>query len=250
MAVQYVLLALLAWLKVEVRGQTELTLAEKENILRFHNYLRTTVVPLASNMEIMLWSDELAAVAQAYAETCVFRHNPERSQQAGQLYAYVGENLAITSNPKKNYTDLINSWFQEREYYDFETNSCLPGQMCGHYTQIVWASTGHVGCGVHRCRSAVGFNYPNSLNFVCNYGPGGNYPGVQPYVRAEESCAHCPRRKPFCVSRLCTSDPLATFDGYSSLSIAAGDAEISGGFHRLAALWTVVVFCAVIAFNV
>lgn len=83
-----------------------------------------------------LWSDELAAVAQAYAETCVFRHNPERSQQAGQLYAYVGENLAITSNPKKNYTDLINSWFQEREYYDFETNSCLPGQMCGHYTQV------------------------------------------------------------------------------------------------------------------
>ena len=54
MAVQYVLLALLAWLKVEVRGQTELTLAEKENILRFHNYLRTTVVPLASNMEIMV----------------------------------------------------------------------------------------------------------------------------------------------------------------------------------------------------
>lgn len=48
------LLALLAWLKVEVRGQTELTLAEKENILRFHNYLRTTVVPLASNMEIMV----------------------------------------------------------------------------------------------------------------------------------------------------------------------------------------------------
>ena len=56
------LLALLAWLKVEVRGQTELTLAEKENILRFHNYLRTTVVPLASNMEIMVKKKKNACI--------------------------------------------------------------------------------------------------------------------------------------------------------------------------------------------
>ena len=76
-------------------------------------------------------------MAQSYAERCVFQHNPERSiQQAALLYTYVGENLAITSNPKKNYTELIKSWFQEREYYDYETNSCLPGQMCGHYTQV------------------------------------------------------------------------------------------------------------------
>lgn len=246
MTARYVLLTILLRLNVDVHGQTELTLAEKDSILSFHNYLRSTVAPLAANMEIMLWSDELSVVAQEYAERCIFRHNPERSQQAGLLYTYVGENLAITSNPKKNYTDLINSWFQERQYYDYDTNSCLPGQMCGHYTQIVWASTGHVGCGVYRCRSAVGFNYPNSLNFVCNYGPGGNYAGVKPYVRAEESCTHCPRRKPFCVNHLCTSDPLANFSGYPNTS--PDDALTSSGLHCLVQLFIVSV-CAAIALN-
>lgn len=70
MAVQYVLLALFTWLKVEVQGQTELTLAEKENILRFHNYLRTTVVPLASNMEIMVSNQQIQFVC---ARVCFLR---------------------------------------------------------------------------------------------------------------------------------------------------------------------------------
>lgn len=39
---------------VEVMGQTGLSEAEKEEILDFHNFLRSQVDPTASNMEIMV----------------------------------------------------------------------------------------------------------------------------------------------------------------------------------------------------
>ena len=39
---------------MEVRGQTGLSEAEKEDILDFHNNLRSNVYPTAANMEIMV----------------------------------------------------------------------------------------------------------------------------------------------------------------------------------------------------
>ena len=38
--------------------------------------------------------------------------------------------------------------------------------------QLSWATTNYVGCGAYRCPQTTGFPYPNSLNLVCNYGPG------------------------------------------------------------------------------
>ena len=74
-------------------------------------------------------------MAQNYAEQCVFQHNGERTSQQN-MFNYVGENLAITSRPDVNYTDLVRHWFDERKDYNYETNSCTPGATCGHYTQV------------------------------------------------------------------------------------------------------------------
>ncbi|TPP65506.1 GLIPR1 protein 1 [Fasciola gigantica] len=75
-------------------------------------------------------------------------------------------------------------WFDEHADYDFSSGNCRSG-MCGHYTQLVWASTTHVGCGVRDC--GFNANFPYGLSIVCNYGPGGNMIGELPYEQGTNS---------------------------------------------------------------
>ena len=79
------------------------------------------------------WNDELAEVAQAYSERCMFAHNPSRVDQAPS-FSSVGENLAITSSLGENYEGLFVLWNDESSDYNFTTNSC--SSVCGHYTQV------------------------------------------------------------------------------------------------------------------
>lgn len=80
------------------------------------------------------WSDELAQVAQNYAEECVFQHN-QNSVVQQSTYTSVGENLAAGSGPA-DYIGFVQNWYNEVSYYDYDTNSCNSGQVCGHYTQV------------------------------------------------------------------------------------------------------------------
>ncbi|PIO54598.1 SCP-like protein, partial [Teladorsagia circumcincta] len=66
-----------------------------------HNRFRR-MVP-ASDMNMLYWSDELAASAQRHANTCDFRHSRGRRN--------VGEN--IWAAPYSNYSDAIALWFNE-----------------------------------------------------------------------------------------------------------------------------------------
>ena len=52
-------------------------------------------------------------------------------------------------------------------------NYCRPGAVCGHFTQIIWAATEEVGCGV-----AGGMR---RQFWVCFYLPPGNFAGQKPY---------------------------------------------------------------------
>ena len=54
-------------------------------------------------MNMLYWSDELAATAQRHADTCDFRHSRGRVN--------VGEN--IWAAPYSNYSDAISIWFNE-----------------------------------------------------------------------------------------------------------------------------------------
>lgn len=83
------------------------------------------------------WNDELASIAQAYSEKCVFEHNPDRDSQS-QTYEFVGENLATRTSGsnwgENELLQLMDQWHDEREDFTLETNSC--DDVCGHYTQV------------------------------------------------------------------------------------------------------------------
>ena len=72
-------------------------------------------------------------MAQNYAEQCVAEHNNDRVSQQN-TFSSVGENLLVTSSTSVNYTAYVRSWFDERNDYNYDANSCT--DVCGHYTQV------------------------------------------------------------------------------------------------------------------
>ena len=128
----------------------------------------------------MTWDDDLEAVAQAWAEQCInveppstlIDHNPGRS---ANYPGYVGENIAGGVSPMSAQS-AVNLWAAEKQHYDYDSNTCAQGQVCGHYTQVVWATSTKLGCARTTC---AGITYGNGI--VCNYAPGGNYNGQRPY---------------------------------------------------------------------
>eukprot|EP00057_Strongylocentrotus_purpuratus_P017555 XP_011672029.1 PREDICTED: GLIPR1-like protein 1 [Strongylocentrotus purpuratus] len=123
--------------------------------------------------EDLQWNDEIAKHAQDWADQCKFaEHNPDKNRKTEQ-WDWVGQNIAIGSS--FTMLSLIDSWYAEKEFYNYADATCEGNHVCGHYTQLVWAETQFIGCGWTSCTR---FDY-----LVCHYGPGGNYRGERPYKK-------------------------------------------------------------------
>lgn len=117
-----------------------LTDSEEIAMLDKHNELRGTVAsgnqadqPSATDMRKMYWSDELALVAQNYADKCIFEHNPNKNNEQN-TFGVVGENLFMTTGGFDP-TGSIQAWYNEVGGYTYSDRSC--SGVCGHYTQVV-----------------------------------------------------------------------------------------------------------------
>ncbi|XP_073176211.1 peptidase inhibitor 16 isoform X2 [Lepidochelys kempii] len=85
----------------------------------------------------------------------------------------------------------LEQWYNEHEHYNLTTSKCTVGQMCGHYTQVVWANSERVGCGMQFCKTLHGVEDPDLYLLVCNYDPPGNVRGRKPYKEGPP-CSKCP----------------------------------------------------------
>ncbi|XP_012502072.1 PREDICTED: peptidase inhibitor 16 isoform X2 [Propithecus coquereli] len=156
---------------------------EKREMVELHNLYRSQVSPPASDMLRMRWDAELAAFAKAYAQQCIWGHNKERGRRGENLFAITDEGMDVPL--------AVGEWHQERAHYNLSAAACNPGQMCGHYTQVVWAKTERIGCGSHFCEKLQGVEETNIQLLVCNYEPPGNVKGKRPY-REGTPCSQCP----------------------------------------------------------
>ncbi len=144
--------------------KTNVTEEEKQMLLERHNYWRAQV-----GLSPLEWSDEMAMLADDWAKQlattgCGFKHRPNNKY---------GENLFRGTSGYYTAADAVDSWGEEKNDYNYDTNKCNPGAVCGHYTQIVWKNTTKVGCAKSECNGNV--------TWVCNYDPPGNYIGQKPY---------------------------------------------------------------------
>jgi len=175
-----------------------LSAATQKSTLDLHNSFRAQVAagkvagqPAAKSMPNLVWDAALANKAKAWAERCAIGHSDGMNNGLG--YQWVGENMAWgTMNSDINSDASAQSvikqgfdgWSGESKNFAFP-KTCKQGQ-CGHYTQLVWAKSQKVGCGVAQCGSIGGWQVSGFSKFymlVCNYGPGGNWNNEDPYER-------------------------------------------------------------------
>ena len=146
-------------------GDTPVSLTENQQAaLDAHNNKRVAlgVVP-------MTWSNKVAKSAQAYADKRCAENNCDPKHSTGSGY---GENLAWSSGQGLNMEFSVGMWIAEEADYDYASNTCTEGKVCGHYTQVVWAKSTKLGCG----QSTNG----KEVFIVCQYDPPGNG-GTPPY---------------------------------------------------------------------
>ncbi|VDP77760.1 unnamed protein product [Echinostoma caproni] len=162
------------------------TTAQKTLLLSMHNDARQQLLdckmigqPVPATMPMLVWNDALAAKAQTWSDQCTVGHDTSSARAVGS-WTWVGQNFAGTGILNQ----AVPMWVEENKNYNYDTNTCN-ATACGHYTQVVWAASTDIGCGVTDCKSNPSYAY--GLSIVCNYGPGGNYAGQKPYTKGNQS---------------------------------------------------------------
>ncbi|KAG8513962.1 Glioma pathogenesis-related protein 1, partial [Galemys pyrenaicus] len=174
-----------------------------KDCVRMHNKFRSEVNPVASNMLYMTWDPALAQIAKEWARNCHFSHNPHLSNKLHPNFTSLGENIWTGSISMFSVSSAITPWYNEVQFYNFNDKKCNDKEVCGHYTQVVWADSYKVGCAVQFCPKVAGFmSLSNGAHFVCNYGPSGNYP-TWPYKKGP-TCSAC-RKGDMCLDNLCAN---------------------------------------------
>ncbi len=143
-----------------------------------HNHWRATV-----GVPPLTYSAALAASSQSWAnqlkqtQQCKMKHSKSEGAYGENLY---WASAVLWSDGKRELQKVLSSkvvddWASERTDYNYQLNSCTPGKMCGHFTQVVWRSTTKVGCAIAICEDS------KEQVWVCQYQPAGNWVGEKPY---------------------------------------------------------------------
>uniref|UniRef100_H2YHY9 SCP domain-containing protein n=1 Tax=Ciona savignyi TaxID=51511 RepID=H2YHY9_CIOSA len=156
-----------------------------------HNEYRRNVTPEAADMSRLIWDAQLAEIATEYSRGCPTYTSGENAN-GGNKYLWIGENMYMTSNialDEDYIPKMIKTWYDERQYY--KDSLCVPRKQCGHYTQVVWAISYQIGCGMTTCGELYVADKMRKMVtvVVCNYVPGGNFSPL-PYKEGK-ACSKC-----------------------------------------------------------
>lgn len=132
-----------------------------QEVLAAHNRYREEV-----GVPPLEWSNDLADQASAWASQLTSNLQFQHSGAKGE-----GENIWMGTSGAYSFTQMVDSFGQEKRNF---TNGVFPNVSntgswfdVGHYTQMVWRDTTHVGCD--------GIDGPDgNYRFVCRYTPPGN----------------------------------------------------------------------------
>ncbi|XP_037376802.1 cysteine-rich secretory protein 1 [Talpa occidentalis] len=175
---------------------TELEAVQNE-IVAMHNTLRRNVVPPASNMLKMNWSEKAAQNARIWSNNCELRKSNALKRRITNTFC--GENIYLTSH-LYSWSNVIGIWYNESKYFNYGDWSSVGGdETIDHYTQIVWATSYLIGCGIASCHERKSTRY----FYVCHYCHEGNDPDKMnvPYNNGPP-CGDCPKD---CEDKLCTN---------------------------------------------
>lgn len=196
---------------------------EKAEILNIHNMFRNKVamgqetraggLPAAANMHAITWDNELAAIAQKWAEQCVNDHDCKECRatmgfSVGQNVGYKWYSCSGNCNIRSaDWTGKATD-FYEKEINDYskelvKKHPANYPKIIGHTTQVIWARTHKIGCGFSSFEGANNGRPGIIQIYVCNYGPAGNLRDFPVYLEGSP-CSRCPENS--CCGASCNKD--------------------------------------------
>jgi hypothetical protein len=164
-----VLCLMAAGLALPVRAAQAGDPAVSARLLAAHNAERARV-----GVTPLLWDDALAAEAGRWAgelaQSGRWEHDPARHGHGENLWSGWGRRAWTPE-------EMVGDWIAEKRFYvrGVFPNVSRTGDWTdvGHYTQMVWAGTTHVGC-------AIATN-ADRVVLACRYGPPGNIRRERPF---------------------------------------------------------------------
>jgi hypothetical protein len=148
-------------------------------MIELHNGERSRV-----GTDPLVWSDRLARDAQRWADHLAATNSFDHDAHTAQ-----GENLWMGTRASYKYDEMVDAWIEEKSMYKPgrfpDVTRTRSWQDVGHYTQLIWATTTHVGC-------AIGRNSSDDF-LVCRYGPPGNWVGENPVLTRNKLVAELSR---------------------------------------------------------
>ncbi|MGB1102556.1 MAG: CAP domain-containing protein [Crocinitomicaceae bacterium] len=137
---------------------------DEDEMLKRHNHYRKQV-----GVPPLEWSDDLADYAQEWAN--------KLSKKCDMYHSTgpYGENIFWTSGSASP-SEVVDNWAEEKRYFNHKNPiyRARNGNRYGHYTQIVWKETTHVGGAFQKCRHGGEI-------WVCSYSPHGNIIGEKAF---------------------------------------------------------------------
>ncbi|XP_054930134.2 venom allergen 5-like [Dermacentor andersoni] len=133
------------------RALTGLSPQVKQQALQVHNDYRSQVAqgrlpnyPPAKNMYELEWDDEIAEVAQAFAEQCDYSNHDHREARITSRFKAVGQCFGWAVDPVRQTVTEGKTWIDDWfiEYRDFNPNSVAPFDtststgVVTHFTQV------------------------------------------------------------------------------------------------------------------
>ncbi|VDN07497.1 unnamed protein product [Thelazia callipaeda] len=172
----------------------KLTSEQRMQIVAQHNNYRSKLangkerskddnfMPSARNMLKMIWSCDLERTAQQWADHCRFQHSTRQQRNnAGENIYYYQSSEDITNEAQKAALMAGEAWWSElyEFYYSNPLNDMTMNQFnpkVGHFTQMAWANTHKIGCGIApQCSNG------HKVIVVCQYKEAGNMIGSKIY---------------------------------------------------------------------
>ncbi|XP_055346979.1 cysteine-rich secretory protein 3-like [Paramacrobiotus metropolitanus] len=148
-----------------VNCASPVTKRQQKEIVTLHNHYRNIVK--AKNMNMLKWNEKAAQMAQQWANTCPTGHNSNDDRNLAGFDG-CGQNIAWREGSALSWSDAINDWFEEVKNFRYCRQ---PTGKVGHFTQMMWADTKVVGCGIRTDCNKLG---RNTIVYVCNYCDAGN----------------------------------------------------------------------------
>jgi hypothetical protein len=137
-----------------------------------------------------VWSDSLAAGAQAWADYQARTGDWCHATDAEKGGSY-GESLSKengywfgTAIPQGSSSteSLLEGWVSEKTQYNGEPVDSTNYLRFGHYTQMVWRGTTQIGCATAITQEGVPLGaVGETVYLVCRYSPAGNQLGQAVY---------------------------------------------------------------------